>query len=269
MNMSDKKQNGVVFTPDWVAEFMVDEIFKRVKLTGDEKILDAGCGEGMFSIKVVKKFAALTGKNIEKVIEDNLYFIDISKDYIKKTEDNLRKLTENKINKFNSIIDDFCFYDFKDKFDFIIGNPPYIRIQNLNDKREKLQKKYKTATNGSIDIYFCFFEKALKLLNENGKISFITPNSHFHSSAGLNLRLLLLPYINKIINFDHYQVFKDATAYTAISFIENKKSNFIEYTENFKDNFNYIKYKSAVKITAKARRVKLFSFLSKPGKFSI
>ncbi|GEM_PF-2247988 len=52
-----KKQNGVVFTPSWVAKFMVDEIFKNYKIRGDEKILDAGCGDGIFTILATQKFA--------------------------------------------------------------------------------------------------------------------------------------------------------------------------------------------------------------------
>jgi len=70
-----------------------------------------------------------------------------------------------------------------------------------------LQKSFITASNGSIDLCFCFFEQALKLLKENGKISFITPNSHFYSAAGKNLRNLMLPHLVnlvKIINNDHF-----------------------------------------------------------------
>ncbi|PIV46765.1 hypothetical protein COS21_03690, partial [bacterium (Candidatus Gribaldobacteria) CG02_land_8_20_14_3_00_41_15] len=157
------------------------------------------------------------GKAVEKVIEENIYFADISPEYIEKTKQNLQKLTGKEIKRFNEIADDFCFHNFDEKFDFIIGNPPYVRIQNLNGRKEQLQKSFITASNGSIDLCFCFFEQALKLLKENGKISFITPNSHFYSAAGKNLRNLMLPHLVnlvKIINFDHFQVFKNATTYT-------------------------------------------------------
>ncbi len=148
-----KKENGVVFTPKWVADFIVDEILNSQKLKGNEKILDAGCGKGIFINIAAQKFSKLTGKNIDKVIEQNIYFIDISDEYIDKTKQNLRKLSKNKIKKFNAITDDFCFHNFDEKFDFIIGNPPYVRIQNLNGRKEQLQKKYITASNGSIDLY--------------------------------------------------------------------------------------------------------------------
>ena len=253
-----KKQNGVVFTPEWVASFMIDEVFKNHKITGNETILDAGCGEGVFTIITAQKFSKLSGKKIEKVIEENIYFIDISKESIEKTKQNLQKLSQNKITKYNAIPDDFCFHNFDKKFDYIIGNPPYVRIQNLNNRREQLQKHYTTASSGSIDLYFCFFEQALKLLRENGKISFITPNSYFYSAAGGNLRHLLLPHLVKIINFDHFQVFKDATAYTAITFLQKEKTAGFLYAENFKKDFKNIEYKKISAQHMKSSRWEFF-----------
>lgn len=134
MNQKIKKENGVVFTPEWVVDFMVGEVLNNKKLTGKEKILDAGCGEGIFAIIATQKFSELTGKAIEKVIEENIYFADISQEHVEKTKKNLQKLSKKEIKKFNEITDDFCFHDFGEKFDFIIGNPPYVRIQNLNGK---------------------------------------------------------------------------------------------------------------------------------------
>ncbi|MDP2820917.1 MAG: class I SAM-dependent methyltransferase [bacterium] len=112
MNAIIKKLNGVVFTPEWVVDFMIDEVFKNHKITGNEKIFDAGCGEGVFTAVAAQKFSKLSGKKIEKVIEDNIYFIDISKEYIEKTKQSLQKLSQNKIAKYNAIIDNFCFCNF-------------------------------------------------------------------------------------------------------------------------------------------------------------
>jgi len=108
MNTIIKKENGVVFTPIWVVDFMVEKIFNGQKISGDEKILDAGCGEGIFATTATQTFAKLTGKNISDVIEQNIYFADISDEYIEKTKQNLQKLSKDKIKKFNAITDDFC-----------------------------------------------------------------------------------------------------------------------------------------------------------------
>lgn len=247
MDTIAKKQNGVVFTPQWVVDFMVDEIFKGKQIVGNEKILDAGCGEGIFSIIAAEKFSKLTGKPIEKVIEENIYFIDISRDHIEKTKQNLKNLTNKKISKFNGIISDFCFCNFADKFDYIIGNPPYVRIQNLNERRNFLQNNFKVARNGSIDLYYCFFEQALKIIKNSGSACFITPNSHFHSFAGREIRNLLLPHIAKIINFDHFQVFDNVTAYTAITFFDKEETDNFLYAQNFKKDLNNLNYQKIEK----------------------
>jgi len=152
MNAITKKENGIVFTPEWVADFMVKEVFNGHKISGNEKILDAGCGEGVFATIAAQKLSRLSGKKIEEVIENNIYFADISKEYVEKTKQNLWKLSKNKIKKFNAITDDFCFHNFDEKFHFVIGNPPYVRIQNLNERKEQLQKNYITTPSGSIDL---------------------------------------------------------------------------------------------------------------------
>lgn len=260
MNAIVKKQNGIVFTPDWVADFMVEEVLNSQKITGKEKILDAGCGEGIFAITAAKKLAKLSGKPINKVIEENIYFIDLSPDYVEITKKNLQKLSKIKIAKFNAITDNFCFHNFNEKFDFVIGNPPYVRIQNLNGRKDLLQKQFITASNGSIDLYFCFFERALKLLKDSGKIAFITPNSHFYSAAGKNLRNLMLKHLTKIVNFDHFQIFKDATAYTAITFLQKEKTDGFLYAENFKNDCLDIEFK---KISAQHMRPERWEFFDK------
>ena len=107
MNAKIKKENGVVFTPEWVANFMIEEIINGQKIRGDEKILDAGCGDGVFATIAAQKFSKLTGKNIEEVIEKNIYFADISDEHIEKTKQNLQKLSKNKIKNYNAIIGDF------------------------------------------------------------------------------------------------------------------------------------------------------------------
>src|SRR3989338_7626918 len=118
MNAIIKKENGVVFTPEWAADFMIEEMLNSQKISGDETILDAGCGEGVFAVIAAQKFSKLSGKNISEVIEQNIYFADISDEYIEKTKQNLQKLSKIKIKKYNAITNDFCFHKFDEKFDF-------------------------------------------------------------------------------------------------------------------------------------------------------
>lgn len=71
-------------------------------------------------------------------------------------------------------------------------NSPYIRIQNIPDKNKKsLHENWYSMRTGNVDIYYAFIELGLNLLNKNGKLGFITLNSHFNIASGKNLRKLL------------------------------------------------------------------------------
>ena len=127
------------------------------------------------------------------------------------------------------------------KFDFVIGNPPYIRIQNLDKKERKyIQDNYSFCKSGSTDIYIAFFQMGVSLLNSEGRLSFITPNTYFYTNAGKDLRQHLKEnkVIKEIINFDDKQVFDGVTAYTSITTLDKM---------NKKDYFRYYLYSNKLK----------------------
>ena len=120
--------------------------------------------------------------------------------------------------------EDFLDYTNKD-FDLIVGNPPYVRIHNLdNSMREKI-KNYEFST-GNTDLYVIFFEKCIKILNESGRLIFITPNSYIKNTSQKTFRKYLCEnkLIEKIIDFGSNKVFKNADTYTAITYL-NKVNN--------------------------------------------
>ena len=73
-------------------------------------------------------------------------------------------------------------------FDAVIGNPPYIRIQEMQKRNpeevEYFKEQYQTGSMGSYDIYVLFVEKALDLLHEKGRMGFILPNKFFTAKYG-------------------------------------------------------------------------------------
>ena len=122
-------------------------------------------------------------------------------------------------------------------FDAVIGNPPYIRIQSMKEwaalEVEHYKQKYISASKGNYDIYVVFVEKGLKLLNEDGLLGFILPHKFFNAKYGQPLRQLLSEgkHLNKIVHFGDQQIFKNATTYINLLFL-NKSSN---------NSFNFIK----------------------------
>ena len=128
-----------------------------------------------------------------------------------------------------------------DGFDIVIGNPPYLRIQDLrktnNELADYLSKMYKSAT-GSFDLYVTFVERGLKLVKPTGVIYYIMPVKWTNSSFGKGLRNLCYEksFMSSIINFVAYQVF-EASTYTGIHcFKKAEKLSYLELDRDMKDN---------------------------------
>ncbi len=129
-------------------------------------------------------------------------------------------------------------------FDYIIGNPPYIRQEHIKDLKPLLEKQYQDFYNSSSDIYTYFFALAFNLLKEKGFNSFITSNKYARAKYGTKLRELLLKKTTLVsyMELNALKVFESATVDTSIiHFIKQpplKESvfNYYEPTENDKEN---------------------------------
>ena len=115
-------------------------------------------------------------------------------------------------------------------FDCIIGNPPYIRVQELNrwapDECEFYKWRYQSAAKGNYDIYVVFIERALEQLADDGLLGFICPHKFWQASYGEGIRKIIADgrHLRAVIDFTDQQVFHGATTYTAIHVL-SKKAN--------------------------------------------
>ena len=121
-------------------------------------------------------------------------------------------------------------------WDCIIGNPPYIRVQELKkwepEECEFYKANYKSAAKGSYDIYIVFIEKALQLLATNGFLGFICPHKFWQAKYGKGLRKLIADggHLYSIVDFTDQQVFRGSTTYTAIHvFSQTVRTDLVEY----------------------------------------
>lgn len=118
-------------------------------------------------------------------------------------------------------------------FDCVIGNPPYMRIQNLQNSNPEIvdyySKHYQAAT-GSFDIYVLFVELAHQLIKGDGLVHFIMPVKWTNSDFGKGLRGYLAKekFVSRIINLKAFQVF-DASTYTGLQWF--KSSDKLQYVE--------------------------------------
>lgn len=243
---SQEKLLGQIYTPAFIVNKILDDIGFKSKKVLKKSILDPACGDGRFLEEVVNRIIKLSSK---EDLEDNLKQVhgwDIDEGAINLCIENLDKIIEKyglkikwNIQKIDwNIKADDSLKKLQNKdvvnFDYIVGNPPYIRIQHLeNDQRMHIQKNYHFCQSGSTDIYIAFFELCYYLLSKDGVCGLITPNSYFFTETAKLMRQHFadLQSIVQITNYGDKQVFDNATTYSAIT-IFNRKIN-----EKFKYEF--------------------------------
>jgi hypothetical protein len=116
-------------------------------------------------------------------------------------------------------------------FDGVIGNPPYIRVQELGrDVAEWCRRRYATP-RGNFDAYVVFLERGLSLLAPHGRLGFIVPNKLFKLDYGERLRGLLAEggLVDEVLDFGASQVFAEATNYTCILTLDRAGRDELRY----------------------------------------
>ncbi|HEV7350420.1 Eco57I restriction-modification methylase domain-containing protein [Telluribacter sp.] len=218
-----KKLLGQVYTPAHIVEKILDEAgFVHTSASG-KTILDPACGDGRFLVAVVERIIKYSPTDC---LSENLHQVhgwDIDAVALAQCREALDKLVvplgltvDWKLYQLNAFEQLYR----SQRFDIIVGNPPYIRIQHLPAaQRTYLQTHYTFCRSGSTDAYVAFFELASRLLSEQGTCGFITPNSYFTSETARSLRQYFQQEQNLslITNFGSVRVFENAGTYAAIT----------------------------------------------------
>ncbi len=109
-------------------------------------------------------------------------------------------------------------------FDCVIGNPPYVKLQNFRKRQPLvaayLVANYRSAQTGNFDLYLPFIERGLGLLKPAGRLGMIAPSVWLFNEYGRGLRELVAERrcLERFVDFKSHQVFEDATTYTALQF---------------------------------------------------
>ena len=227
----DKKSNGAFFTPAYI----VDYIIRHMNPGKNEKVIDLSCGSGAFILGLLRHYTSL-GISVIDSVKNNIYGADILAYNVRRCKliVIIYGLLNNEVidyDEINIICTDSLNYEWNTEFDVIVGNPPYIKFQDLDeDTREYLAKNWETTKYGTYNLYYAFFEIGHKLLSDKGRLGYITPNNFFTSLSGKCLRDYFQQSgcIYTIIDFSYTKVF-DVRTYTCITFINKYKNDAIEY----------------------------------------
>jgi hypothetical protein len=109
-------------------------------------------------------------------------------------------------------------------FDLFVGNPPYVRIQVLNQAAPEQAawfKEHYAAAKGNYEIYVVFVERSLQLLAPRGQLALILPHKFFNAQYGEPLRKLLAAgrHLRHVVHFGDQQIFPGATNYVCLLFL--------------------------------------------------
>lgn len=226
-DMKSRKTKGQVFTPHHIVTVMLDTCgYTRGNILR-KHIIDNSCGNGAFLRQVVERYcdeaagAGISGDALRTELETYVHGIEIDAeayaDCIANLDGIVGRYDINRVNWDIRNCDTLSCHAYDDRMDYVVGNPPYVRVHNLKEEYSAV-KSYSFANAGMTDLYLVFFEIGLNMLNASGKLCYITPVSWLNSVAGQRFRTYIRTYgcLSEFIDLEHFQPF-EATTYTAIS----------------------------------------------------
>lgn len=246
--------NCQVFTPTYIVDLMLDKLNYKDDNIKNKTIFEPSFGDGAFLTAIVKRILTYSNENKlthEETISilNNVYAVEIDKKYYDIT-----------IQKLNDILSEYDIeYEWKNiiygntlhyvppiKFDLTVANPPYQRVMHMDlSTRNEIEANYQFGV-GNTDLYVVFFEYCLKVMNPDGKLCFITPNSYFKNSSQTLFRKYLSDnnLVDTIVDYCNVKVFDSIATYTAIILLdfdrENKTTKYImmksETEEEYQSN---------------------------------
>lgn len=235
----DRQLNGAFFTPEKISSFMAAAVIE----SADDTICDPACGCGALLLGAAAN-PVMSGKGIKEIIEENIYGVDLCNYNIRRARLLLNLyLTDREGDQAtprdNLIVANSLDSDFgklfpavfeKGGFDCVIGNPPYVRFQHLDERVRVDLQKFETIDDGNYNLYLPFYELGYQILADSGRLAYITPNAFFTVKAARAFRRWAekTAFIKTIYDFSDNKVF-DVSAYTLIALADKSKKSSIAY----------------------------------------
>lgn len=183
---------------------MVGKLFGLRLPRADETLLDPGCGPGAF-IDGVLRWCRHRGSPTPRIVG-----IDSNSALLAQAQMTLAQAQGVELRAQDFLLPQ------SERYDYIIGNPPYVPITGLSvDERTAYRRRFTTAV-GRFDLYLLFFEQALNLLKPGGRLVFITPEKYLYVQTAGVLRQKLAGIVEEIELVDE-AVFEGLVTYPTIT----------------------------------------------------
>ena len=180
-NLGKRKATGTYYTPDKIVKKLNDKLFKGCSIA-NKKILDPCCGTGNFLLNLP---SAIAFKQIYAmdIDEESIYITRLNM-AIKYGIDDLELLSN------HIFVKDYLKSSFDDKYDYILGNPPW-GYDFSSAEKEYLISEYYSAYGENIESFDLFIEKSKLVLNRNGYISFVLPEALLNVKSHYRIREII------------------------------------------------------------------------------
>lgn len=205
-----------IFTPDENVEELLNWVKYNNNLYG-KKVIENSCGDGRILVKIVERYIEDSikqnkkAKAIKNGLENDVYAIELDPKHFSACKQKLEKLVKKygiKNVKWNLYCEDSLKKEFDFKFDYVIGNPPYINYRDLDeDTRKYAKENFEVCRKGKFDYCYAFIEKGIISLNEHGRMAYLIPGSIFKNVFSQNLREYILPHLLEIHDYDSRKLF--------------------------------------------------------------
>lgn len=247
----NKKNHGQYMTPDGIVNMILDNIGYTEEHTINKTICEPSFGDGAFLINIIQRIideserCGFSSDEIKKILLENVYGIEIDKCLYSKALariSNLLKVYNISISekewKNNLICGDslLIYSKWIGKFDYVVGNPPYVRVHNMDENVRRIVRSFPHSKEGMTDLYIVFYEIGIEMLNQYGKLGYISPNSFMKNTSEKEFRNFLIKkeYIAAIFDFKTSKLFKGVDTYDCICILD-KNSERAEKTVDYRE----------------------------------
>ena len=232
-------EHGAVFTRRWVVELILD----LAGYTADRPLdrltaIEPACGHGAFLVPMAARLSEACKRNGKSLREATgaIRAFDLQSDSVarsrKATADTLvnagwpadeaRHFAESSVRQSDFLLQEHAFGE----ADFVLGNPPYIRLEAIPSARSEAYRQACQTMTGRADIYVGFIEVGLKALKANGTLAFICADRWMRNQYGRLLRDLIANHFSFEAAIEMHDVdafAEEVSAYPSVIVVRNRE----------------------------------------------
>lgn len=200
---------GHVPTPARLVDMMIERLFAKRRPETSDAILEVGCGEGPF-IDGVLRFCDARHLPVPLITG-----VELNPSLVSKARRRFADRTEVTI-----LHQDYLAANLG-PFEYIVGNPPYVRIEGLSEAEKRRYREAFSTAVGRFDLYLLFFEQSLRQLAAGGRLVLVTPEKFEYVETAAPLRRLLSA--RRLIELLHIpeDSFPELVTYPTVTVVDN------------------------------------------------